>query len=134
MLDTDIVPSRGDLSFTWVFCSAIFAAVAPLLLSPFYLVYCIVVYDFLPIIGSEGWFLSHFFGGFGLYYKWSAVSSGAIYLLGQLLILISPMAALKTAASINAVVDVFEPFNATSSYSSSAPRGRVWVRGHWRRK
>lgn len=126
MQDEESVPSRGWVSVTWVFFSALMAAVFPLMVSPFYLVYCGIQYDLLPIIGSEGWFLSHFFDSFGLYYKWSAISIGGIYILGQALILISPMAALKTAAAISATLDALEP--------PPDSRGQVWVRGHWRRR
>lgn len=128
------------LSFMWMFFSAIMAAILPLAAAPFYFFYCFIQYDSLPIVGSEGWFLSHFFASFSFYYKWSAISIGGIYLLGQLVIPILPRDVPSVPANTNLTMNgkpsYIPPPPSVSILSppSITPSERVWVRAHWRRK
>jgi|TARA_R110002012_G_scaffold321472_1_gene549454 hypothetical protein len=125
MEDQHTEPTRLGLSGMWIFLSIAMAGVGPVVISPFFLFYCATEYDLLPIVGMKGWFVSHFFAGFGSFFQWAAAGFGVLYALGQVLIFISPSAALKTGAGISAFMDEVTP---------SSSSGEVYVRSHYRRR
>jgi len=144
-------PSRWKLTGLWSFISVLLSTLGPIALSPGFFLYCLIKYDIIPIIGSNGWFLSHFFGEFGNYYIHTLLILLALCSVGLIIILARPTKAHKimlgdgkgsnkNTISFNTLgngrlnTGDNGPHRLKPRYRPSESVGSVYVRGHWRRK
>lgn len=114
---------RAGMTFMWVMMSVMMIIAIPIIFgTPIYFFYCLVEYNFTPL-DLDRWFLAKFFSNYWDVIKTFAWSITTFCVLIQLLILITPVRMLKIAAFL-------EEFNPPSNVET----GKVWVRGHYRKK
>ncbi|MFP3343944.1 hypothetical protein R0J87_15700 [Halomonas sp. SIMBA_159] len=114
---------RSGMTFMWVMMSVMMIIAVPIFFgTPIYFFYCLIEYNFTPL-ELDRWFLAKFFSNYWDVLKTFAWSIAAFCGLIQLLILITPVRMLKIAAYLEGI-----------NPPSNVETGKVWVRGHYRKK